>query len=222
MEFFRDADLVIFDAQYSLADAISVKEDWGHSSNVVGVEMCQLARRPAPLPLPSRADLRRRAHRRAPGRDAPPRGDHPRRTTASRSTPPTTGWRSRCEGREPDRHPEGPALPPAGEAHWAERRWARALLGGRGRPLGALLLLLLVLALLVPELPGLGRVRLAAFDAYQSLAPRVPRSAPVVIVAIDEESLRRYGQWPWPRTLAGPPRRACRARRGRPSSGSTS
>jgi phosphoribosyl 1,2-cyclic phosphodiesterase len=43
-EFFRDADLVIFDAQYSLADAISIKEDWGHSSNVVGVELCQLAR----------------------------------------------------------------------------------------------------------------------------------------------------------------------------------
>jgi phosphoribosyl 1,2-cyclic phosphodiesterase len=42
--FFRDADLVIFDAMYSLADAISVKEDWGHSSNVVGVELCQLAR----------------------------------------------------------------------------------------------------------------------------------------------------------------------------------
>ena len=42
--FFRDADLVIFDAMYSLAEAISVKEDWGHSSNVVGVELCQLAR----------------------------------------------------------------------------------------------------------------------------------------------------------------------------------
>ncbi len=41
--FFRDADLVIFDAMYSLADAISVKADWGHSSNVVGVELCQLA-----------------------------------------------------------------------------------------------------------------------------------------------------------------------------------
>ena len=41
--FFRDADLVIFDAMYSLAEAISVKEDWGHSSNVVGVELCQLA-----------------------------------------------------------------------------------------------------------------------------------------------------------------------------------
>jgi phosphoribosyl 1,2-cyclic phosphodiesterase len=42
--FFRDADLVIFDAMYSLLDAISVKEDWGHSSNVVGVELAQLAR----------------------------------------------------------------------------------------------------------------------------------------------------------------------------------
>lgn len=40
---FRDADLVIFDAMYSLADAISVKEDWGHSSNIVGVELCQMA-----------------------------------------------------------------------------------------------------------------------------------------------------------------------------------
>ena len=44
VEFFRHADLVIFDAMYSLADAYSVKEDWGHSSNVVGVELAQLAR----------------------------------------------------------------------------------------------------------------------------------------------------------------------------------
>jgi len=43
VQFFEDADLVIFDAMYSLADAISVKADWGHSSNVVGVELCQLA-----------------------------------------------------------------------------------------------------------------------------------------------------------------------------------
>jgi len=41
---FREADLVIFDAMYSLAEAVSVKEDWGHSSNVVGVELCQMAR----------------------------------------------------------------------------------------------------------------------------------------------------------------------------------
>ena len=43
IDFFRDADLVVFDAMYSLADAVSVKEDWGHSSNVVGVELCQAA-----------------------------------------------------------------------------------------------------------------------------------------------------------------------------------
>jgi phosphoribosyl 1,2-cyclic phosphodiesterase len=41
--FFRNADLVIFDAMYSLLDAVSVKEDWGHSSNIVGVELAQLA-----------------------------------------------------------------------------------------------------------------------------------------------------------------------------------
>ncbi len=41
--FFRGADLVIFDAMYSLAESISVKEDWGHSSNIMGVELCQMA-----------------------------------------------------------------------------------------------------------------------------------------------------------------------------------
>ena len=35
----RGADVLIFDAQYSQAESTSVKEDWGHSSNVVGVEL---------------------------------------------------------------------------------------------------------------------------------------------------------------------------------------
>ena len=43
IDFFRDADVVVFDAMYSFAEAVSIKEDWGHSSNVVGVELCQLA-----------------------------------------------------------------------------------------------------------------------------------------------------------------------------------
>jgi len=43
VDFFRDADLVIFDAMYSLLEAVSVKEDWGHSSNIVGVEIAQMA-----------------------------------------------------------------------------------------------------------------------------------------------------------------------------------
>ena len=42
--FYDNADLLIFDAMYSLADAISVKEDWGHSSNIVAVELAQMAR----------------------------------------------------------------------------------------------------------------------------------------------------------------------------------
>ncbi len=43
IDFLRDADLVIFDTMYSMADAISVKEDWGHSSNIVAVDMCHQA-----------------------------------------------------------------------------------------------------------------------------------------------------------------------------------
>tara|TARA_R110002096_G_scaffold67332_11_gene163403 strand:- start:10015 stop:10989 length:975 start_codon:yes stop_codon:yes gene_type:complete len=44
VEFFKDADLVAFDAQYSYAEACILKKDWGHSSNVVGVDLCQRAR----------------------------------------------------------------------------------------------------------------------------------------------------------------------------------
>ena len=42
--FFRDADLVICDTMYSLADSVSMKEDWGHSSNIVAVDLCHAAR----------------------------------------------------------------------------------------------------------------------------------------------------------------------------------
>ncbi len=38
------------------------------------------------------------------------------------------------------------------------------------------------------------------FDAYQRWKPRVYQPSPVRIVDIDEESLARIGQWPWPRT----------------------
>jgi phosphoribosyl 1,2-cyclic phosphodiesterase len=39
IDIFRDADLLIFDAQYPLVDAIGPKETWGHSSNLLGVEL---------------------------------------------------------------------------------------------------------------------------------------------------------------------------------------
>ena len=40
---FRDADLVVFDAMYSLKESISIRADWGHSSNVMGVDLCRMA-----------------------------------------------------------------------------------------------------------------------------------------------------------------------------------
>ena len=58
-KFFGGADLVIFDAMYSLADTVSVKEDWGHSSNIMGVELCQMGAVKTALPVPSRTGLRR-------------------------------------------------------------------------------------------------------------------------------------------------------------------
>ena len=41
--FFADADLTICDTMYSLADSVTMKEDWGHSSNLVAVDLCHAA-----------------------------------------------------------------------------------------------------------------------------------------------------------------------------------
>ena len=48
--------------------------------------------------------------------------------------------------------------------------------------------------------PPLEELRLRAFDLFQVIKPRVAAQRPVVIVDIDEKSLRKLGQWPWPRT----------------------
>jgi phosphoribosyl 1,2-cyclic phosphodiesterase len=41
--FFREADLIIFDAQYNLAEVLD-RPDWGHSTAVMGVELAHRAR----------------------------------------------------------------------------------------------------------------------------------------------------------------------------------
>ena len=46
-------------------------------------------------------------------------------------------------------------------------------------------------------------VQLQVFDTYQRLKPREYTPLPVKIIDIDEESLARLGQWPWPRTQIG-------------------
>ncbi len=64
----------------------------------------------------------------------------------------------------------------------------------------ALLLMMAVAHLVIPEeFDQLSS--LVAFDVYQRLAPRkAPPETPVLIVDIDEHSLKQVGQWPWPRT----------------------
>lgn len=44
VSFFHQADLVVFDAMYSLIETATHKEDWGHSNNLTGVELCHRAR----------------------------------------------------------------------------------------------------------------------------------------------------------------------------------
>ncbi|MGZ8489082.1 MAG: MBL fold metallo-hydrolase, partial [Candidatus Binatia bacterium] len=39
-----DADLVVFDSMYSFNEMIDAKADWGHSSNIVGVDLCLRAK----------------------------------------------------------------------------------------------------------------------------------------------------------------------------------
>ena len=64
-----------------------------------------------------------------------------------------------------------------------------------------LCLLLAALAIRFYE-PVIGaEYRLKIFDYYQQLRPRVPTDLPIGMIDIDEASLERIGQWPWPRQL---------------------
>ena len=58
------------------------------------------------------------------------------------------------------------------------------------------------LALRIWDPSPVARLRSLVFDAYQRVSPRAFDPAlPVRVVDIDEESLKRVGQWPWPRTV---------------------
>jgi adenylate cyclase len=62
-------------------------------------------------------------------------------------------------------------------------------------------LLVLAVALRIADPEPVARLRLAVFDTYLNLKPReVDAKLPVRIVDIDDASLARIGQWPWPRT----------------------
>ncbi len=63
-------------------------------------------------------------------------------------------------------------------------------------------LLVALLALFPPPLvaPALERMSFLLFDNFQRAEPRPYEDAGVRVVDIDEETIRRLGQWPWPRT----------------------
>ena len=61
-------------------------------------------------------------------------------------------------------------------------------------------LALIGMALLWWEPFPLQVTRHTLFDQYQRWSPRAYHASPVRIIDIDEESLKRIGQWPWPRT----------------------
>src|ERR1700692_1147309 len=52
----------------------------------------------------------------------------------------------------------------------------------------------------IADPPPIEELRVRTFDTFQRLDPRVKTARPVTIIDIDEKSLAKLGQWPWPRT----------------------
>jgi adenylate cyclase len=74
------------------------------------------------------------------------------------------------------------------------KRWLDVLIPGA--------LLLIAAWVSLQDVPILDQLRNLVFDSYQRQRPRAYRAdLPVRIVDIDEESLKKLGQWPWPRDL---------------------
>jgi adenylate cyclase len=63
-----------------------------------------------------------------------------------------------------------------------------------------LALLIGVAALRIADFAPIEELRVRTFDTFQRFDPRVKTARPVTIVDIDERSLAKLGQWPWPRT----------------------
>ena len=66
--------------------------------------------------------------------------------------------------------------------------------------LPAALLVVLLFGKLVDP-PPLRLLQLAVFDGLQRLGPRAPSALPLRVVDIDDASVARVGQWPWPRDV---------------------
>ena len=71
--------------------------------------------------------------------------------------------------------------------------------GWSRRAAWAMLAVFIVLQVALPSL--FATQRLALFDAYARVLPRLVHESPVIVVAVDDQSLKTVGQWPWPRQI---------------------
>src|SRR3982074_1307400 len=78
------------------------------------------------------------------------------------------------------------------------RRWFKRRFGYAR--LLCLVLLVGLAALRIADPAPVQELRVRTFDTFQRIDPRVKKARPVTIVDIDEKSLAKFGQWPWPRT----------------------
>ncbi|MCC8938456.1 adenylate/guanylate cyclase domain-containing protein [Bradyrhizobium sp. Arg68] len=80
----------------------------------------------------------------------------------------------------------------------AVRRWFGRRFGYAR--LACVVLLIGLAALRVVDPGPVNELRVRVFDTFQRFDPRKKTIRPVTIVDIDEKSLAKLGQWPWPRT----------------------
>jgi len=78
------------------------------------------------------------------------------------------------------------------------RRWFKRRFGIAR--LVCLAILVGLAALRVADPFAVEELRVRTFDGFQVIEPRVKTARPVTVVDIDEKSLAKLGQWPWPRT----------------------
>ena len=74
-------------------------------------------------------------------------------------------------------------------------------LNNRSIFIGTAILFIFFLLIRLFDFNFFGNIRRSSFDYYQSFFPISYEESPVSIVTIDEKSLERHGQFPWPRTL---------------------
>src|SRR5258705_8807520 len=78
------------------------------------------------------------------------------------------------------------------------RRWLKRRFGYAR--LACLVLLIGFAALRVLDPAPVEELRVRTFDSFQRFDPREKTARPVTIIDIDDKSMEKLGQWPWPRT----------------------